>query len=73
MTAVKDDKTLADLAEQFQVRPTRITKWKQQLFARAADVFGRTTPMPNLKRLHTKIGQLALENDCLAGALTKAG
>ena len=28
---------------------------------------------PDLKTLHAKIGQLALENDFLAGALTKAG
>ena len=28
---------------------------------------------PDLKVLHAKIGQLALENDFLSGALTKAG
>jgi hypothetical protein len=28
---------------------------------------------PDLKVLHAKIGQLTLENDCLEGALTKAG
>jgi len=46
------------------------------LLARAADVFGGATPpaeTPDLKTLHAKIGQLALENDFLAGALTKAG
>ena len=44
--------------------------------ARTADVFGGTTPKPdgpNLKVLHAKIGQPALENDCLEGALIKAG
>ena len=67
LAAVKGDKTLADLAEQFQVHPTQITEWKQQLLARAADVFGGTTPTaatPDLKTLHAKIGQLALEHDC---------
>lgn len=76
LAAVKGDKTLADLAEQFQVHPTQITEWKQQLLARAADVFGGTKPtadMPDLKVLHAKIGQLALEHDCLEGALSKAG
>ena len=66
----------AELAEQFRVHPTQITEWKQQLLARAADVFGGTTPTadtPDLKTLHAQIGQLALENDFLAGALTKAG
>jgi hypothetical protein len=39
-------------------------------------VFGGTkTPAetPDLKTLHAKIGQLALENDFLEGALSKAG
>ena len=48
-------------------RPTQITDWKQQLLARAADVFGGAqSPAhpPDLKTLHAKIGQLALEHDC---------
>ena len=68
LAAVKGDKTLAELAEQFSVHPTQITEWKQQLLARAADVFGRHSPpsdTPDLKTLHAKIGQLALENDFL--------
>ena len=44
LAAVKGDKTLAELAEQFRVHPTQITEWKQQLLARAGEVFGGTTP-----------------------------
>ena len=76
LAAVKGDKTLAELAEQFSVHPTQITDWKQQLLARVPDVFGRATApadTPDLKTLHAKIGQLTLENDFLEGALTKAG
>ena len=76
VAAIKGDKTLGELAEQFSVHPTQITEWKQQLLARAADVFGGTkaaAETPDLKTLHAKIGQLALENDFLEGALTKAG
>jgi transposase-like protein len=76
LAAVKGDKTLAELAEQFSVHPTQITEWKQQLVGRAADVFGGTKPpseAPDLKTLHATIGQLALENDFLDGALSKAG
>jgi len=76
LAACKGDKTLAELAEQFRVHPTQITEWKQQLLARAADVFGGTAhkpDAPDLKILHAKIGQLALENDFLEEALTKAG
>lgn len=76
LAAVKGDKTLAELSEQFHVHPTQVTEWKQQLLARAADVFGGTKPTsdtPDLKTLHAKIGQLALENDFLEHALIKAG
>ena len=76
LAAVKGDKTLAELADQFRVHPTQITEWKQQLLAQAADVFGGSKPTaetPDLKTLHAKIGQLALENDFLEGALIKAG
>jgi len=76
LAAVKGDKTLAELSEQFHVHPTQVTEWKQQLLARAADVFGGTNPTsdtPDLKTLHAKIGQLALENDFLEHALIKAG
>jgi len=64
LVAVKGDKMLAELAEQFQVHPMQITEWRQQLLARAADVFGGTTPpadTPDLKPLHAQISQLALE------------
>lgn len=74
--AIKGDKTVAELAEQFGVHPTQITDWKQLLLARAADVFGGAKPStdaPDLKTLHAKIGQLTLENDFLERALTKAG
>ena len=76
LAAINGHKTVAELAEQFQVHPTQITEWKQQLLTRAADVFGGTKPpseAPDLKTLHAKIGQLTLENDFLEGALTKAG
>ena len=76
LAACKGDKTLAELAEQFGVHPTQITDWKRHVLERVADVFGGAThkpDAPDLTVLHAKIGQLALENDFLAGALTKAG
>ena len=77
LAAIKGDKTLAELAEHFDVHPNQISEWRQQLVDFAADIFGETTRAkaaePDLKVLHAKIGQLALENDFLEGALTKAG
>ena len=76
LAAVRGDKTLSELAKQFDVHPTQITEWKQQLVERSAAVFGaehKSEPPVDLKALHAKIGQLALENDFLEGALIKAG
>ena len=77
LAAVRGDKTLAELAKQFDVHPNQITDWKNQLVAQSEVVFGgdaRTAEPPvDLKALHAKIGQLALENDFLESALTKAG
>src|SRR5437762_2489161 len=78
LAAIKGDRTLAQLAEQFDVHPNQITSWKAQLESGAADVFGAgstapTTPAVDVKSLHAKIGELTLENDFLEGALTKAG
>ena len=77
LAALKGDKTLAELATHFDVHPTQITQWKALLLEHAASVFegGGTSAAPpvDLKALHAKIGQLALENDFLEGALNKAG
>ncbi len=76
IAALKGDKTLAELAQQYDVHPNQITDWKSQLMERSSQVFGdatATAPEPDLKTLHAKIGQLTLENDFLESALTKAG
>jgi transposase-like protein len=79
LAAIKGDRTLAQLSEQFDVHPNQITTWKDQLQEGAADVFGSgasggpATPAVDVKALHAKIGELTLENDFLEGALSKAG
>ena len=76
LAALAGDKTLAELAQKFQVHPTQITDWKRQLKGQAASVFdkgGKAEPEVDLKTLHAKIGQLTLENDFLEGALTRVG
>ena len=79
LAAIKGEKTIADLAQQYDVHANQITAWKAQLAEGAAGVFGGETsggtaaPVIDLKSLHAKIGELALENDFLSGALSKAG
>jgi uncharacterized protein YjcR len=79
LAAIKGERTLAELAQLYDVHPNQITAWKAQLVESAADVFGsgsaakEAAPSVDLKTLHAKIGELMLENDFLAGALGKAG
>jgi transposase len=77
LAAVKGEKTLAELAQQFDVHPNQIAQWKTQLLEGASGVFGQDKSLASalrvdLKVLHAKIGELVLENDFLEGALGKA-
>lgn len=79
LAAVKGEKTLAELAQLFDVPPNQITTWRSQLLDGAASVFGAdgateaAEPAVDEKTLHAKIGELTLANDFLAGALGQAG
>lgn len=51
-------------------------QWKKQLLEHAPEIFSKdrkSVEGPNVKELHAKIGQLAMENDFLAGALGRIG
>jgi transposase-like protein len=79
IAAIKGERTIAQIAEQFDVHPNQVTTWKAQLEGGAVEVFGAgngtasAVPAVDVKALHAKIGELTLENDFLEGALTKAG
>jgi len=77
LAALKGDKTLAELAQQFDVHPNQITDWKTRMHEGAAGVFGEDKAEQQVKgdvtRMQAKIGELTLENDFLETALIKAG
>jgi len=78
LAAIEGTETLGQLADRFDLHAHQIAQWRSQLVARAAEVFAAaegdprgTAPPVDLKALHAKIGQQALELDFLAGALGK--
>ena len=78
LAALKGDRTMSELAQQFDLHPNQIKQWKDQLLENVSGVFDagaqQDAPPPvDVKELHAKIGQLALENDFLSGAIDKAG
>lgn len=79
LAALKGEKTLAEIAQQFDVHPNQVTQWKSALLEGAVEVFSAgnsatdAAAAVDVKALHAKIGQLTLECDFLSGALDKAG
>ena len=78
VAAIRGEKTLIELAQDFDVHPNQIKQWRDQLLEGATGVFGeapKADPEPSIdvKTLHAKIGELTLENDFWSGAVGKAG
>ena len=75
LDAIGGEKTLVELAKQHDVHANPIIDWKNHLLTGAVDLFGgeHHDPVIDVKPLHAKIGQHALEIDFLAGAPNKAG
>src|SRR6202030_3078381 len=67
LAAIKSERTIAQLADQFDIHVNQITAWKDQLQGAAVDVFATSghgkspTPEVDIKSLHAKIGELTLE------------
>ena len=79
LEAVKGERTVSELAEEYGVHPTMIHQWKKALLDGAADIFERGTKKTaevdedTVRSLHAKIGELAVANDFLLRKLKPWG
>jgi len=74
LAALKESKSVNEIALEFAVHPSQISLWKQQLINNISQVFETTSVhLGNESRLpnnpHAKIGQIMAENDFLTKVL----
>lgn len=74
MAALRGDKTLAELADHYDVHAHQIPDWKKQLLEKGAQIFGASQQGDGagegtIQRFHAKIGELTRERDFLSKAL----
>lgn len=76
VAAIRGDRTVSQIAQQFNVHPNQIQNWKKRLLDSAEGVFAYGSPQGKdkdsegkIKKLHAKIGQLTMERDILSETL----
>jgi len=74
LAAMRGDRTLVELAQQYEVHPNQIQDWKKRLLSDAEQLFENgiargKDPEKEIKELHAKIGQLTMERDFLSEKL----
>ncbi len=71
LAALKGDKTMSELASEFEVHPTQVSAWRNELKERAGEIFG--TPHDKtggskdelIEELYRNLGQMKVEHDWL--------
>ncbi len=81
LEAIRGEKTVAELASQYEVHPTMINNWKRQLQEAASEIFDRSNQskaveenqQAQVDELYRQIGQLKVERDFLAQRSARLG
>lgn len=77
--ALKEQKSLSELATHFEIHPNQISKWKREFLDNAVQAFdgspatSEESEKIDVKELYSQIGQLKVENDFLKKSLRKTG
>ncbi len=76
LAAIREEKTIAELAQQYNVHANQISDWKKRLLSGAENLFEKGAPSGGeadadrkVDGLHSKIGELTMERDFLVRAL----
>jgi transposase len=79
LEAIKNQKTLAELSQQYEVNSVTISKWKAEFLENMAAVFEQghekksAHGTPEMEDLYAQIGQLKVENDFLKKSARRLG
>lgn len=76
LSAIKGDRTTADLCQEFGIVSSQLFRWKKELLEKGDQVFGGSGAQKSdscqIDKLHQTIGRFKVENDFLERALGKS-
>ena len=69
--AIKEQRTISEIAQEYEVHPNQVSQWKREFLERSAQVFeGDKKQVAEIERLeleqrvaHERIGRLIIENE----------
>ena len=81
LEAIRGEKTVSELASQYEVHPTMINNWKRQVLEEASSLFEKgseaakadESQQAQINELYRQIGQLKVERDFLASRSAQLG